>query len=29
MVLSQARQEMASLRIAVDAGLGQVRACLS
>jgi len=29
MVLSQARQDMASLRVAVDAGLGQVRAHLS
>ena len=29
MVLSQARQDMASLRIAVDAGLAQVRACLN
>ncbi len=29
MVLSQARKEMASLRAAVEAGLGQVRACLS
>ena len=29
MVLSQARQDMASLRIAVDAGLAQVRAYLN
>jgi AcrR family transcriptional regulator len=29
MVLSQARRDMASLRVAVDAGLAQVRACLS
>jgi len=29
MVLSQARKDMASLRIAVDAGLAQVRAYLS
>ncbi len=29
MVLSQARKDMASLRTAVEAGLGQVRACLS
>jgi AcrR family transcriptional regulator len=29
MVLSQARKDMASLRVAVEAGLGQVRACLS
>jgi AcrR family transcriptional regulator len=29
MVLSQARKDMTSLRIAVEAGLGQVRACLS
>ena len=29
MVLSQARKDMASLRAAVEAGLGQVRACLS
>jgi TetR/AcrR family transcriptional repressor of nem operon len=29
MVLSQARKNIASLRIAVEAGLGQVRACLS
>jgi hypothetical protein len=29
MVLSQARQDIASLRIAVDAGLGQVRAYLT
>ena len=29
MVLSQARKDMASLRIAVEAGLAQVRACLS
>ena len=29
MVLSQARRDMASLRVAVEAGLGQVRTCLS
>jgi TetR/AcrR family transcriptional regulator, transcriptional repressor for nem operon len=29
MVLSQARKDVASLRIAVDAGLAQVRACLN
>jgi hypothetical protein len=29
MVLSQARQDMTSLRIAVEAGLAQVRTCLS
>ena len=29
MVLSQARRDMASLRVAVDAGLAQVRACRS
>ena len=29
MVLSQARRDMASLRVAVAAGLGQVRACLT
>jgi TetR/AcrR family transcriptional regulator, transcriptional repressor for nem operon len=29
MVLSQTRQDVASLRIAVEAGLGQVRANLS
>jgi hypothetical protein len=29
MVLSQARRDIASLRIAVEAGLGQVRAHLS
>jgi AcrR family transcriptional regulator len=29
MVLSQARRDMASLRIAVEVGLAQVRACLS
>jgi TetR/AcrR family transcriptional regulator, transcriptional repressor for nem operon len=29
MVLSQARKDMASLRAAVEAGLGQLRACLS
>ena len=29
MVLSQVRQDVASLRLAVEAGLGQVRACLS
>ena len=29
MVLSQARKDMASLRVAVEAGLAQVRACLN
>lgn len=29
MVLSQARKDMASLRVAVDAGLARVRACLN
>ncbi len=29
MVLSQVRRDMASLRVAVDAGLGQVRAHLA
>jgi hypothetical protein len=29
MVLSQARKDMASLRVAVEAGLGQVRARLA
>ncbi len=29
MVLSQARQDMASLHVAVEAGLAQVRTCLS
>jgi hypothetical protein len=28
MVLSQARRDMASLRVAVDTGLAPVRACL-